>query len=125
MAAVLDVMDGPLIWGASDCCASACDVFKALHGIDPMAPLRGTYDSEEGAEKVIRSWGGWQRMTARLAALAGLSDGVGAAGEIGLMRLPDRFVLSISIGWGQWAGRVDGGFQSWDAVIRSWGAPHA
>ncbi|WP_397544909.1 DUF6950 family protein [Roseicitreum antarcticum] len=49
MDAVLTHMRGPFVWGASDCCTSASDVFQALHGVDPMAPLRGQYTTEAGA----------------------------------------------------------------------------
>jgi len=78
MGAVLDVFRGPFVWGEGDCCTSACDAFRRLYGIDPMAPLRGRYSSEAEAMALIRAWGGWRRMTARLAALAGLLPGTEA-----------------------------------------------
>ncbi|WP_190305665.1 hypothetical protein [Roseicitreum antarcticum] len=61
-------------------------------------------------------------MTTRLAAQAGCHAGVGAAGEVGLLRLPDRFVLGIGLGHEQWAGRIDGGFASTDRVVLCFGS---
>lgn len=120
MEAVLDVFQGPFVWGSGDCCTSACDVFARLHGVDPMGPLRGRYSTRAGALALIRDWGGWRRMTARLAGIAGLGPGRGAAGELGLIRLRDGFALAVGLGDGQWAGRIDGGFQTVDSVVRSW-----
>lgn len=120
LIAVQDVMQGPFVWGAGDCCTSACDVFARLYGIDPMAPLRGRYASESQAMAMIRARGGWRRMTAQLADLAGLLPGVGGAGEIGLIKLPAGFALGVGVGGGQWAGRVDGGYQTVGNVVRSW-----
>jgi len=119
MAAVLEVMTGPMIWGVSDCCTSACDAFWRLHGIDPMAPLRGRYASEAEASALIKAWGGWPRMFRSLAAQAGLKRGTGAAGEIGLIRRGREWALTISVGHGLWAGRVDGGFATTTGVILS------
>lgn len=84
MEAVIAVMDRPWEWGRSDCCASACDVFERLHGIDPMRGLRGRYASRGEAEALIAARGGFAAMAASLASLAGLRTGCGAPGEIGL-----------------------------------------
>jgi len=123
MDAVLEVFDGPFAWGRGDCCTSACDVFARLHGTDPMAPLRGRYASETEARVLIRSWGGWRRMTARLADMAGLRPGTGAPGELGLVRLAGGFALAVGLGDGFWAGRIDGGFQTVETLERCWAWP--
>lgn len=120
MTAVVDIYTGPLVWGRADCCTCACDVFARLHGVDPMAPLRGLYSTEAGALALIRSWGGWRRMTARLAAMAGLRGGAGAVGELGLVRQPSGYTLAICVGRNQWAGRIDGGFETTGSVVVSW-----
>jgi len=119
MAAVLDVMAGPWVWGVSDCCSAACDVFARLHGIDPMAPLRGRFASRAEALRLIRSAGGWRPMCADLAARAGLRAGIGGAGELGLVRGGGRLSLAVGVGHGMWAGRVDGGFATTAGVIWS------
>ena len=78
---VIDLVDriyaGPIVWGSSDCCTRACDVFAALHGVDPMAPLRGRYSSAAEALHMIRARGGWLRMCNDLADAA--PGGVGRA----------------------------------------------
>lgn len=116
--AVDAVMHGPWVWGSADCCTAACDVFRRLHGIDPMAPLRGCYATEAEAVALIRSYGGWRRMFAELRDLAGLRPGVGAAGEIGLVR-EGQYSLAIGIGGGMWAGRIDGGYSTTSKVVLS------
>lgn len=116
--AVDAVMHGPWVWGSADCCTSACDVFQRLHGIDPMKPLRGRYASEAEAQALIRSFGGWRRMFRTLGAQAGLRAGVGAAGEIGLVR-EAGYSLAIGIGHGMWAGRINGGYATTSNMVLS------
>ena len=120
MAAVMDIMRGPIVWGASDCSAAACDVFARLHGVDPMAPLRGLYRSERGAARLVRAYGGWIALCARLATQAGLRAGDGAPGELGLLCHDGRFSLAVCVGGGLWAGRIEGGFQTAGGVVQSW-----
>jgi hypothetical protein len=117
MAHVLDVYDAPFEWGVSDCCTSACDVFARLHGIDPMAPLRGRYASQAQAHDLIRARGGWRRMFTRLTGAAGLVAGRGDAGELGLIRSAEGFTLGIGTGGGLWAVKMDGGFQTVPGAI--------
>ncbi|WP_164736537.1 DUF6950 family protein [Pararhodobacter zhoushanensis] len=119
MDAVLDVMSGPWVWGVSDCCTAACDVFQRLHGIDAMAPLRGRYSTEAGAYALIRDAGGWRRLFMGLAAESNLKPGDGSPGEIGLIRAGGRRALAISVGGDMWASRVDGGFATFKKVILS------
>lgn len=109
---VLRIYDGPMVWGVSDCCACACDVFHALHGVDPMAPLRGAYRSERGAQVVIAKRGGWLAMAQDLADLAGLKNGQCAAGELILLPVSGGCTLTIGLGHGLAACRVDGGLQT-------------
>lgn len=120
MAAVDAVMAGPMVWGFSDCCMSACDVFLRLHGIDPMAPLRGLYTNEAEARALIRARGGWRRMTTWLAAGAGLHKGCAAAGEIGLVRGDLGLSLAIGLGRDRWVGRIDGGYATKKGAVLSW-----
>lgn len=119
-AAVVEVMAGPWVWGASDCCTAACDVFAALYGIDPMAPLRGRYASARGAALMIAGYGGWRAMCEALARDAGLRAGTGGAGELGLVRHAGRWSLAIGWGAGLWAGRTDGGFATVTGAVQSW-----
>lgn len=110
MSVVELVMDGPVVWGASDCCASVCDVFEVLHGVDPMASLRGRYQSEAEAGALIRAAGGWRCLVRDLARQSGLVPGDGRPGEIGLLRVARQYSLAIGLGRGMWAGRIAGGY---------------
>lgn len=50
---VVSRMHMPFAWGAHDCCLWAADTVRAVTGVDPMADLRGSYDSEIGAARVL------------------------------------------------------------------------
>lgn len=91
MEVALDVMDRPWKWGEADCCTSACDVFLRLYGIDPMAPLRGTYRTQREAARIIARMGGFERMAATLAERAGLREVEPVAGAVGVS--PDGLVI--------------------------------
>lgn len=45
----------PFQWGRHDCCLFACDVVHALTGVDPGAEIRGRYESELGARRLLKS----------------------------------------------------------------------
>lgn len=119
-----EVMDGPFVWGRSDCCTAACDVFAGLHGVDPMAPLRGRYASRFSALRLIRDWGGWLTMADRLAALAGLvavdEFTPAKAGDLGLARVGGDLALVIGIENGLWAGKGEHGVVAVREVMRAW-----
>jgi hypothetical protein len=83
MEVALDVMDRPWEWGEADCCTSACEVFLRIHGVDPMAHLRGTYKTKTGAMRMIASFGGFVPMVRALAAKAGLVESAAVPGAIG------------------------------------------
>lgn len=114
-------------WGSADCCACAADVFAALHGVDPMAPVRGMYDDAMGAYRLIRDWGGFPAMAEAMARISGLSVGSGQPGEIGLSEPgnaggPDGRAMLICIQPGQWAGKSEMGFTILPGAERSWRA---
>lgn len=119
MAVCMDVMDRPWQWGVADCCTSACDVFQRLHGVDPMQDLRGAYSSRTGAVRAIAARGGWHQMAGDLAAAAGLSDGVGGAGEIGLIVSDGNLCLGVSTGK-VWVGKSLTGLATVPDCVRSW-----
>jgi len=116
-ALVAEVYSAPFVWGSSDCCTCACDVFRRLHGVDPMAPLRGRYATQEQAHAAIRARGGWRRMFAALTARAGLSEGRGEAGELGLVKTDAGFTLAIGLGGDWWAVRGDAGHSAVEGAI--------
>lgn len=121
MAVCMDVMDRPWQWGVADCCTSACDVFHRLHGIDPMQSLRGSYSTRTGAVRAITSRGGWVKMSGDLARDAGLVEGTGVAGEIGLVMSEGQLCLAVSTG-AVWIGKSMTGLASVSVCERSWRA---
>lgn len=121
LAAALDVMDRPWKWGEADCCTAACDVFDRLYGIDPMASLRGRYTSRREAYRIVREMGGFEAMTQTLADKAGLREGNGEPGEIGIIfGQMDGFALGICLAPGSWAGKTPTGLATLPAALRSW-----
>jgi hypothetical protein len=84
MAVALDVMDRPWVWGESDCCTAACDVFLRLYGTDPMRSVRGSYSTQVGAARLILSYGGMLRMAETLARREGLVRGTPRQGSLGV-----------------------------------------
>lgn len=119
MAAVEEHMGGPFVWGRADCCSAPCAAFAALHGIDPMARVRGTYDSRSGAWRLIRTMGGLQTFAPRLARDAGLRAVPSGIGVIGL--IPNGTGFSLAIGLGTcWAAKAVAGFHIVQEVEAAW-----
>jgi len=122
MARALAVMDRPWSWGEADCCTAACDVFLGLHGVDPMASLRGRYRSRIGAGRIIRRAGGFVAMAEGLAQAARLGPSFGDPGDIGVAAMPDGHALVICVASGQWAGKTVTGMTTVQDVVRCWRA---
>ncbi len=127
LAEVDRVMGARWEWGVADCCACAADVFDAIWGIDPMAPVRGTYNDAMGAYRLIRDWGGFPAMADAMARIARLEVGSGQPGEIGLSAPgnaggPDGRAMLICIQPGQWAGKSEMGYVVLPGVERCWRA---
>jgi len=123
LAAVMAVMDRPWEWGAADCCTAACDVFARLHGVDPMAPLRGLYGTKAEAQAMIAREGGLDALAARLAAFSGLRLSEGQAGDIGVSGpgvASGGRCLMICVAPG-WAAKTPRGFAILPRAERAWG----
>ena len=123
MVSVVELVDriyrGPVVWGVSDCCTRACDVFAALHGVDPMAPLRGQYGSQAEALALIRARGGWRRMCNDLADVAGLVRGRGDVGALALVRWSGSIALAVGVRGG-WAAPDGSGSVIVPSAIERW-----
>ena len=44
-------MASPFIWGETDCMLSLADWVQRVHGVDPAADIRGTYDSRGSCQR--------------------------------------------------------------------------
>lgn len=112
------VMRGPMIWGVSDCCTAAADVFHRLWGLHPMGPWRGAFRSRADAVAALRAAdAGLKAVCFDQAAMAGLTLCEEHSGAIGLVRaVPsapegiDRVAAAICIRPGEWARRTSDGF---------------
>ena len=120
-ALALQTMGGAFEWGRADCCTAACDVFRDLHGLDPMQPLRGQYSSAVGAYRLIRARGGWLRMADDMARGAGLLPADGwAEGRLGLCPVGRDYALVVGIEHGLWAGKGKDGMVAVRDVVAAW-----
>lgn len=120
MDTCLDIMDRPWVWGQADCCTAASDVFAALHGVDPMAPLRGQYSTRAGAGRIIAAHGGWLCMCKHMVAQAGLAPCAGKPGDIGLCRNNQgQLVVAIRTELG-WIAKTKRGAARVHTEIRGW-----
>lgn len=106
-AAALEIMARRWVWGVSDCSAAACDVFARLHGVDPLAPLRGRYRT--AAEARAAQGPDWAVVCRGLAARAGLVEGAEVPGALGLIRHAEGLALAVCIRPGLWAAKTLGG----------------
>lgn len=121
---VEDHMSQRWIWGASDCCSSARNVFHDLHGVDFMADIE-EYDSAAEAVRLIKSYGGFVDIVEYAMASAGLRDGVGNPGEVGISYQGaaegiEGYALLICIEPGKWAGKTEYGYAILPDAERSW-----
>ena len=119
MAEVERIMAQPFAWGPCDCCSAACDVFAALWGVDPMAPVRG-YSGALSAHRLMARHGGLGGLADVLARCAGLCDGH-RTGGLALSCFPGRRQsLLICIQPGLWAGKSPRGIAMVRAAAKGW-----
>jgi hypothetical protein len=111
-------------WGEADCCTSACNAFRDLWGVDPMAPIRGGWTNATEAADVMKSAGGLLNLAIRLAAEADLSHrmpAVAREGDIVLMNMGRGPGLGIALGGGRFAGKTVRGFTVVNRAQSAWG----
>jgi len=113
MEVALEIADRPWVWGQSDCCTFACDVFAAVYGFDPMASIRGTYSDQISAARLIRSRGGMMENVRRTLRDAGLVPCEPREGALGAVVEPDGTVVAaICARPGVWIVRTMRGLSS-------------
>lgn len=119
MAEVERIMSRPFEWGPCDCCSASCDVFAALWGVDPMAPVRG-YSGPLGAARMIRRVGGLPTLAETLAVRSSLTVGHATGGLALSAGHRERRALLICIMPGLWAGKSKDGFAILRHADRGW-----
>lgn len=87
-------------WGVHDCCLFPCDGVLAMTGHDPAADVRGTYNTERGAMRIVKRLGGMRAIAAsRFGAEVPVL--MAQVGDIGLLPLEGRESLALC-GGGVW-----------------------
>lgn len=89
-------MRGAFSWGDADCASAACAAFALLHGVDPLGPVRGTYDTAAGAWAIVAAAGGYQPWCAARFAEAGLVES-DAPGSGDLVMVPGREPFGLAL----------------------------
>lgn len=64
----------PFQWGAHDCCLFACDVIRAMTGVDLGAEFRGKYEDAAGAAEVIAAATGGKGLDALIGQICAAHD---------------------------------------------------
>ncbi|WP_282029235.1 DUF6950 family protein [Paracoccus marcusii] len=85
----------PWIWGGTDCTAWMSDWCRLHWGHDPIADLRGTYDTEAGADALIAG-GLTELLRPRMAPLRITPAPV--AGDVGVIRILGQETAAICTG---------------------------
>jgi hypothetical protein len=91
---VARTVSAPFAWGTMDCVMWATGAVQAVHGVDPVAHLRGAYDGPAGAARILREAGGLERLLDQ--AMAGFDGPHGLCLAIEGKRLVAGL---ISFGW--------------------------
>lgn len=102
----LEIVAGrPFIDGQSDCMMTVADwLVMALGCEDPAQDLRGAYDSDRGAFRLLLAAGGLSALMARHASRLGLSPALNPLrGDVGAIAVNGRDVAGICLGPSQWA----------------------
>jgi hypothetical protein len=125
MEAALRHAEALWAWGQSDCCTFACDVFCDVYGIDPMANIRGTYDSAAGAARLVRSRGGMEANVRRTLREAGLVPCEPREGVLGVVTdaASGLAAAAICAEPGVWLVRTETGLTSRPAATEAHGLP--
>ena len=102
-------MRHPFKWGLRSDCTAACEAFKALHGVDPLAGSTDNYSTALGAARILKRAGcylAWCEATFRLPQTT-----TPEAGDIALINSADTFgaALAICIQPGEYATKTERG----------------
>lgn len=89
--------DTPFEWSVHDCCSFAADAVLEMTGTDPIADLRGQWDDEVSALRLLKDHGGIEAL-----ASARLGEQVAPAfaqrGDVVLHTLTGREALGVCVG---------------------------
>jgi len=119
-------MRGDFEWVQSDCGASAGRAFEALHGVDPIASIRGTYSGPLALVRMCRAHGGAEQFAAATLEGEGLVPVPVAEMDAGDMALvpasrPLGAALGLAVAPGVVAVKGRRGMTIWRGeILRAW-----
>lgn len=107
--AAFEYMRQPFVWGLRRDCTAACEVFKAIHGKDPLDGSVDSYGTAMGAARILNRSGGylgWCKATFDLPETT-----TPQAGDLALINSADPFgaALAICIKIGEYASKTETG----------------
>ncbi|MDO8932069.1 MAG: hypothetical protein Q7U97_06730 [Rhodocyclaceae bacterium] len=97
LMAFIEVRRGSaFLWGKNDCCTFTADAIVEMTGTDPMAELRGRYNSAKSAAVVMARVGGIEAwLDARLPTI---NPGLAQRGDVVMFAALDGPALGIVLG---------------------------
>jgi hypothetical protein len=112
----------PFTWGQLDCCLFAANVIRDMTGHDYAEDLRGTYDTQFGAARVLHRYGGLEELVDHFLGPS-QAPSLARRGDVVLGEVPEPTV-GICVGH-KAVFKSDGGLESLplDLCIRSWKCP--
>lgn len=117
-------LNRPFIWGESDCALFVADWVALETGRDGAAELRGRYESEPDAARLMPR--GLLDVVDQCARSIGLDrTSEPSAGDIAIIRAGDEVVCAIKAPSGAWAARLNYEmiFTSAGRVVAAWRVP--
>ena len=113
--------NAPWIWGATDCAHFMGDCVKAVTDVDPIAKLRGRYDTRLSCMARIRAHGfrSVEAMAAAVFTELGCPEGLPPCSQVGDVGVTNDGILCVRIGTG-FVARNELGQFSKVVPVRSW-----
>jgi len=99
----------PFAWGLRSDCTAACEAFKALHGLDPLAQCGASYTTAIGAARILNRAGGYLEWCRNTFDMPETDDP--RPGDLALIVSADPLgsALSICINRGEYASKSETG----------------
>lgn len=89
--------DTPFGWGLHDCCTFAADAVREMTGADPIADLRGQWDDEVSALRLLKDHGGIEVLASERLGEQ-IAPAFAQRGDVVLHTLTGREALGVCVG---------------------------
>jgi hypothetical protein len=91
-------IDSPFAWGTNDCVTFAMDAVQLMTGVDPIASIRGTWDSPLAAVQAMEPFGGTARGVVTAFMGESIDPRTARRGDVVLVENGGREVTAVCIG---------------------------